>query len=133
MLILPKIFNKKELDLYLIKEKNVYIYFINFHKNKNYKNNHNPFEYHHIIPLYANGPDKKWNLIKLSVANHKIAHELLYLVYKNKEDLIALHFFKNLNNEAYKLPCQLSHEQQRLNKTGFFNSELQSKNGKKEK
>ena len=88
-------------------------------------------EFHHIIPLYANGPNEKWNLIQLSVREHQMAHQLLYDVYKNTEDLCALRFRKKQHSEAYKLRISLAHKAQSLNKKGFFDSNMQSKNGKK--
>lgn len=91
MITLPKVNNEVELNSFLSKNiKNPYVNFINLYKNKKYNKSDGPFEYHHIIPLYAKGPNKKWNLIKLSIGDHILAHTILYKVYNNKEDLLAL-------------------------------------------
>ena len=68
MITLPKVKNEAELNCFLSKEiKNLYVNFINLCKNKKYNKSDGPFEYHHIIPLYAKGSNQKWNLIKLSL------------------------------------------------------------------
>lgn len=130
MTTLPNITTSEQLTFFLSTEKNAYKTFIN-----KYKKRTNSLlvetEFHHILPLYANGPNKKWNLIQLSVHEHQMAHQLLYDVYKNTEDLCALRFRKKKHSEAYKLRIQLAHQAQRLNKKGFFNSNMQSENGKK--
>lgn len=132
MNILPKIHNEQDLNNFLaIDKNNIYVNFINLCKIKIYKTSEGPFEYHHIIPLYANGPNKQWNLIKLSIEDHIMAHTLLYKIYKNKEDLLALNFRKYIDKEVYKLRCTLSHDKQRLNKSGFFCSKVQQLNGQK--
>jgi hypothetical protein len=81
--------------------------------------------------LYAEGSNEKWNLITLSVDEHQMAHQFLYDVYQNKEDLCALHFRKKNYQKAYKLRIKIAHVAQRLNKKGFFDSKIQSHNGKK--
>lgn len=133
MSIFPRITTKKELVFYLIKQENPYTRFILQHLT------HQTFEKFdladtelpHIIPLHANGVNKKWNLICLSIQDHQQAHRLLYEVYKSPNDLYALRFRMKMNKEAYKLRIQLSHNSQRVNKNGFFNSETQRSNGHK--
>lgn len=126
---LSNIKTEKELRFFLLTEKNVYVNFINYHKYL-CKKKLNKTEFHHIIPLYANGSNATWNLIELSISEHQKAHKLLYEVYKNKEDLCALRF-RQKNSKAYRLRTLLSHNSQRLQKKGFFNSKVQSENGKK--
>lgn len=110
-------------------ENNIYVQFINYHQKK-VKKQTEQTELHHIIPLYSNGPNAKWNLIELSISEHQEAHQLLYFVYKNNEDLCALRF-RQKNLQAYKDRAALSHNVQRLQKKGFFNSKTQSENGKR--
>jgi len=127
---------ENQLEIFLLNEQNCYTDFINKHKELNKQNclyikkQQVIMEKHHIIPKYANGSNESWNLIILSKDDHQKAHELLYIVYKNPEDLLAIRF-RQKNSKAYELRIKLSHRTQRLNKTGFFNSQLQSENGKK--
>lgn len=131
MTILSKITTKKELRSFLLNEQNAYTLFIQKHQNQQTFKNYalNETELHHIIPLYAKGPDKYWNIIRLSIKDHHLAHELLYKIYKNPEDLCSLNFKKKNYSKAYQLRTKVAHVSQRLNKTGFFNSEIQRKNG----
>lgn len=44
---------------------------------------------HHIIPRYMGGTDDADNIVELTVLEHADAHNLLYCLYKNKEDWLA--------------------------------------------
>lgn len=127
---LSSIKTEKELQFFLSNEKNEYVKFIRYHQNL-CKKEHKKTEFHHIIPLYANGSNAQWNRIELSIVEHQKAHQLLYNVYKNKEDLCALRFRQKQNLKAYKLRTSLAHNKQRLQKKGFFDAKVQSENGKK--
>lgn len=86
---------------------------------------------HHIIPKHANGSDESWNLISLSIEDHKEAHCLLYETYQLMGDLCAINFWSETITNGYQLRIKLSHNSQKQNQSGFFNSEQQRKNGKK--
>ena len=127
---LPLIQTEKELQTFLLNEKNEYTQFILDNKNL-CKKHYQQTEFHHIIPLYAKGPHAQWNLIELTVFEHQKAHHLLYNVYQNKEDLCALRFRQKTGSSAYRIRASLSHEKQRLDKKGFFDPKVQRINGKK--
>ena len=46
-------------------------------------------EVHHIIPKYIGGGNEPSNLIELDVRQHKIAHWLLWKIYKNEQDKLV--------------------------------------------
>jgi hypothetical protein len=134
--MLPIIQTHQELLNYLNTANNPYTCFINeklkcAHHDEYACNNKKIFEQHHIIPLHAKGPNKKWNLILLTLTAHQKAHELLYHVYKQPGDLCALNFRKNLIKKAYLLKIKMAHHTQKINKLSFYNSEIQRKNGQK--
>jgi len=47
------------------------------------------FHKHHIIPKYAGGSDDPNNLVSVNVAMHAFLHELRYLEFGDKRDLLA--------------------------------------------
>ncbi len=96
MAILPNITTCEQLTFFLSTEKNAYTNFIN--KCRKRLIPLSVTEFHHILPLHAKGPNKKWNLIQLSIYEHQMAHQFLYDVYKNTEDLCALRFRKKMNS-----------------------------------
>ena len=126
MTILPtlptKITSQKELDLFL-SIKNPYTEFI-AEKLKTVYPAEIVTQWHHILPKYAQGTDHKFNLIKLSYDDHRIAHELLYEVYKHEEDLLAVRFMTN-DPLAHTAKIKLTHKASKLNQTGFYSSENQ--------
>jgi len=92
---------------------------------------------HHIIPKYAfeNTPediaykDSSENLIELSLQDHQKAHELLYEIFHNKQDLGAIKMLSGNLVESRRIWRQLGAAathviQKKQNKT-FFNSEFQ--------
>jgi hypothetical protein len=92
---------------------------------------------HHIIPRHMGGSDDPENLIKLTVEEHAEAHKSLYEKYNKIEDFWAYQLLSNqitytegfqklLTKNAYD-----THQKQKNNGTGLYDSELQSIKGKK--
>jgi len=63
---------------------------------------------HHIVPKHMGGTDEQTNLTYLTVREHVLAHFLLWKIYKNPNDLRAMHM----------LGAELSVAQRKL--IGFF-------------
>lgn len=62
---------------------------------------------HHITPKHMGGDNSASNLTKLQVKEHKLAHRLLYVLYRKQEDYVAYkclgNNFSNMwENEAYR-------------------------------
>lgn len=67
------------------------------------------FEIHHIIMKSLGGSNNKINLVKLTIKEHRLIHELLYKINPCKQTAAALHFVnyslrynKNFNNKTYE-------------------------------
>jgi hypothetical protein len=86
-------------------------------------------EKHHIIPFH-NGGLKSGPVILCTPENHVLAHYYRYLAYRQKGDLIAFTMRQNqkISSRARAL---LGVEVHKKNKTGFFSSTWQAKQGKK--
>lgn len=79
---------------------------------------------HHIIPRHMGGNDDSANLTYLTVREHILAHKLLWKIYKNPNDLRAMHM----------LGAKLTPEQRRItgefcrdNNIGFFAASSEKK------
>jgi hypothetical protein len=114
-------------------ENNIYTQFI-LEKMESLPENLEECEKHHIIPRHAGGTDKEFNLIILSVEDHKRAHELRYEAYGESKDALALRFWKYapLNSkEAKRIRALHCHQVCKAKGIAFYSSEQQSKSGKK--
>ena len=65
----------------------IYNNIINNAKNRNNNINNQYFEIHHIIPKCIGGTDDNKNLVKLTLREHFICHELLVKIYPNNNSL----------------------------------------------
>lgn len=79
---------------------------------------------HHIIPRHSNGTDDEDNFTYLTIREHILAHFLLWKIYKNPNDLRAMHM----------LGAKLTFEQRRTigkfcyeNNIGIFGSSDEDK------
>lgn len=81
--------NREDLIQYLKHENNAYTQFILDRLSKPAPEK-DKSQNHHIIPLHAGGPDKTWNLIRLTYEDHLTAHKLRYEVYKEPGDKNAI-------------------------------------------
>ncbi len=76
---------------------------------------------HHIVPRHSNGKDTEENFTYLTIREHIIAHYLLWKIYKNPNDLRAMHM----------LGARLTSVQRRVvglfckeNKVGFWGASI---------
>lgn len=119
---------------YLVKTPNPYNDFILARlKNEHPKNSENlDIQKHHIIPRHIGGPNRTWNLVRLTVSEHREAHRLRWETYNNQADELALRFMQEEHNtpELIAARVALSHEYQRTNQIGRWNSEQQSRLGR---
>ena len=129
-----KFVNGKNLQDFLETEKNTYTTFILQKQSKQatIKLLINK-EMHHIQPLYAQKCDEDWNKIILSYDDHTKAHQLLFECYGNKYDQAVFLMRQQKGAEAMQAIRIQNVENARKNKTGRFNSELQSQLGSKPK
>jgi hypothetical protein len=128
--------NSKRKQWEILDKDKTYFSFIENCRSKNYVPE-DQIQTHHIIPKYAFGntpediayKDSEDNLIKLSLQDHRKAHELLYEIFHNKQDLGAIKMLSGDLVESRRIWRQLGAEathriQKEQNKT-FFNSEFQ--------
>lgn len=97
-------------------------------KDKYLKKNSN-LEKHHILPFHAGGSNEGPVVICTS-KNHILAHHYRYLTCKEKGDLIAFQMRSN-QKTGIKERSLLAVEKNRELKNTFWDSEWQSKQGKK--
>lgn len=72
---------------------------------------------HHIIPKHMGGADEDSNYTYLLVREHVIAHFLLWKIYKNPNDLRAMHMLgANLTTQQRRITGEYCRD----NKLGFF-------------
>ena len=94
------------------------------------------YHIHHIVPKHSGGSDDPENLVKLTIEEHAEAHKKLWEEHGMIEDLWAFQLLSNqitfkegfqklLTKNAYD-----THQKQRENKTGLYDSAMQSKKGK---
>lgn len=88
---------------------------------------------HHIQPEHANGSNKSWNLVKLSISDHAKAHLLFFENYKNHYDKSAYHFILHQQTKAYKALRHQIQTNMKKNKKGFYDSNLQKNLGSRKK
>jgi hypothetical protein len=79
---------------------------------------------HHIVPKHSGGSDEEDNFAYLTIREHIIAHYLLWKIYKNPNDLRAMHM----------LGAKLTSEQRRIvgiwcrdNNIGFHGASKEEK------
>lgn len=89
-------------------------------------------EDHHIIPKHAGGPNKRWNLIKLTPEDHMEAHQLRSLVYNEPGDSHALRFRTNPSElfERRLRGNQIANETRLRARTGIYAEGVSSKGGR---
>lgn len=90
-----------------------------------------PVEKHHIIPRSLGGPDAEWNIIVLTHVDHYLAHNLRFKVYSEFVDQLFLRLRTGQIVQAQRDRIKASHQTQKFNKTGFFNTFQQALRGKK--
>ncbi len=125
---LQNITNKVEFIDFLKKESNDYSNFILERIDRNVeeiKTFASITHRHHIIPKHQSGPDKKFNIIELTIEEHAEAHQLLYLCYQDKNDIAAFHMISGLVKQGQQIIWTLNQEKMRQNQRGFFSSEVQ--------
>ncbi|MBN8571537.1 MAG: hypothetical protein J0M18_18080 [Ignavibacteria bacterium] len=89
------------------------------------------YEKHHIIPKYKNGSDDNENLILIEVRQHILAHLILYLEQGNPGDLKAYTIRKYYKYSEAKTKVARAREIDKVFQRGFYDSKIQSENGKK--
>ncbi len=111
--------NRQELIDYSKSENNSYTnYILSFLKQENYSK-HNKTHKHPIIPLHMNGPNKKWNLVTLSIDEHSYAHKLLFENSKNYYDLSASYMLLGQRSEGFEKMCKANHLKMKQEGKGF--------------
>lgn len=97
------------------------------------------FENHHIIPKFEGGADDPTNLVRLSYNDHVLAHYIRWYVHRKQQDYVAFKVMSGQSEDARlsiaalggRIGGPLAQQTHRKNKTGRFDSEAQSKRGKK--
>lgn len=119
--------NRSELIAYLSQEGNSYSNFIIDRINRD------PMtlvgvkkQSHHIIPLHMKGPNVLWNLIPLTLDEHRQAHQLLYENYKKLADLGATQMLSGQLKLGADTIRKMANEKMKNEKKGFFSSSTQS-------
>lgn len=126
--------NREQLIAYLSEEKNSYSNFILERINRDPRTLANSnTQAHHIIPSHRGGPDQIWNMIKLTLDEHGIAHQLLYENYNTLQDLGASQMIRGQLNAGLETIRKIAQETMKKNKKGFYSSDLQSELGKRPK
>lgn len=104
-----------------------YIYQNLCESHKKYKEQYVPgsgLHKHHIIPKHSGGNDDESNFTYLTVRKHIIAHYLLWRIYKNPNDLRAMHMIgANLTPFQRKITGEFCRD----NEIGFFNPKYSEK------
>jgi hypothetical protein len=131
MALFSHIKTKTELVSFLKKEKNPYSTFILEKINRDRSNlgSQNVVEIHHILPKHAGGAEQPFNEILLTYEEHTEAHRLLYEAYQLGYDKAVFKMREGRTSEARAIISAENVEKMRQNKTGRFDSELQSKLG----
>ena len=128
------ILNREQLIAYLTEENNSYSHFIRERINRNPLELYNiRTQNHHIIPEHREGPDKKWNFIKLSVEEHAIAHQLLYENYQYKQDLGASQIIRGQVELGFETIREIARATMKARNVSFYNSEVQRQLGSRKK
>jgi hypothetical protein len=125
------------------KSPNIYLQFIEEAKERAKKllllDNNTYVEKHHIVPKHAGGSDDKENLVNLTYEDHVLAHYIRWIEYKNPNDKLAFSVMSGQNIDIRKERAKLGgiiggplgQEILKKENKGWFNSEEQSKRGKK--
>lgn len=107
---------------------NKYLNFIEHCSKKKYHTNEY-LEKHHVVPKHEGGTDDPYNLIKLSLRDHRMAHKIRYDVYENKYDLSAYNFMMGQTKEAKRLICSANGSKSRGRKLTKEHKEKLSRPG----
>lgn len=75
-----------------------------------YKQKLRQLENHHIIPKYLGGTNDFNNIVKLDVNQHKIAHWLLWKIYKNPQDKLVWFMRSGRYEEGIEIRKKLQRE-----------------------
>lgn len=131
---LKSISNRQELIDYLLEQSNSYSNFILERINRDPKTLTNvQIHTHHIIPSYCGGSNSAWNLIKLTIEEHGMAHQLLYENYNSIKDLGASQLIRGQVEAGWDTIRQLARETMKRKNVSFFNPEVQRELGKRPK
>lgn len=135
--------NSKRKQWEIIDKNKTYFSFIESCHFKKYSPENCQLHMHHIIPKYAFSETSEdiaekncsENLILLSLEDHIKAHELLYDVFKNPQDLGAIAILKGSQSEACRIWRQLgakaTHQIQKEKYQTFYNSDFQKNMAKR--
>lgn len=88
-------------------------------------------EKHHIVPKHSAGLDIETNLIQIMPRDHILAHLLRFLELGEKGDKLAYIFRRYSHNYDLSTHGKKIAAIHKINRTGFYNSELQRKLGLK--
>lgn len=120
--------SETELISFLEKEKSLYADFI---LSKYFRTQplQGQIHVHHIQPKHSNGTDDSWNLMKLTVEEHSLAHRLLYESYNNSYDYCAWCLMNDKTAEGMDAMRKQNQLKMKDNNVGFYNSEHQRELG----
>lgn len=131
---LQSITNRDQLIVYLLKESNSYSNFILERINRDPGALGNiRTQAHHIIPSYCGGPNQMWNIIKLTIEEHGMAHQFLYENYNTLQDLGASQMIRGQLDAGFETIRQLARETMKRKNISFFNSDVQRELGRRPK
>lgn len=91
-------------------------------------------EQHHVIPLSVGGEDELWNLLLVTVEEHRDLHKLRYQVTGSRADWLAWKGRTELAQNHAQIRrerSRLGHATQRRLGLSFYNSEVQRQNGRR--
>jgi hypothetical protein len=106
----------------------IYDQYIEYLQSKEKLQNSDICQKHHIIPKHTSFPNNQ--TVVCTSKEHTLAHYYRFLSFQQKVDLVAYQMRWNHKIEI-KERVKLAVEINRINNTGFWNSEFQSKQGKK--
>nr|YP_002000418.1 putative HNH homing endonuclease [Oedogonium cardiacum]YP_002000460.1 putative HNH homing endonuclease [Oedogonium cardiacum]ABU88179.1 putative site-specific DNA endonuclease [Oedogonium cardiacum]ACC97280.1 putative HNH homing endonuclease [Oedogonium cardiacum]ACC97296.1 putative HNH homing endonuclease [Oedogonium cardiacum] len=123
---------RKDLSMYLNKERNYYTQFL-LNKMQQQNQTLKNLQKHHIIPKHWGGPDESWNIISLSVEDHAYAHKLLFENYNNYYDFCAASMLQGKTSEGLEALRKANQKKMQELGVGFYNSDLQRELAKRPK
>ena len=85
------------------------------------------YELHHIFPKSIGGPDKNWNLVKVTLREHRLLHLLRYRTYREHVDKLALTFLKQASDVRKARQISGSRSAVMLQSCGFQNPDVQKR------
>lgn len=85
------------------------------------------YELHHIFPKSVGGPDKNWNLVKVTLREHRLLHNLRVRTYREHVDKLALTFLKQAPHVRKAVELSGSRSAVNLQSCGFQNPDVQKR------